>query len=294
MKRFCNEIIVCLLVVVKRHVCKHIRNAAIVIPLLCNLVSKGHEGGLWQRICALKLLFVGQLFQPLLIDLSTAASSHPSKHFPSFAVRWPQRCSKRNNYTMTAGLHSLLAQFDFRPFKWHAFVIEPLVLVTAVAKVLKLDRITFRNRNILSDGWPWERCWVEYSYLTGTISAGCRNVHGEENHGLSICGSTALCWPLAAFSVSWSFYTVGRTLLPGDQPVTRPLPTHRTAQTQNKRTQTSMRQVGFEPTIPVFERAKTVHALDSAATVIGIHGLYSSLNIVSVVISKRATQNLYR
>jgi hypothetical protein len=30
-----------------------------------------------------------------------------------------------------------------------------------------------------------------------------------------------------------------------------------------------MPQVGFEPTIPVFERAKTVHALDSAVTVIG-------------------------
>jgi hypothetical protein len=39
---------------------------------------------------------------------------------------------------------------------------------------------------------------------------------------------------------------------------------------QNKRTQTSMPQVGFEPTIPLFERAKTVHhALDRAATVIG-------------------------
>jgi hypothetical protein len=30
-----------------------------------------------------------------------------------------------------------------------------------------------------------------------------------------------------------------------------------------------MPQVGFEPTIPVFERAKIVYALDSAATVIG-------------------------
>jgi hypothetical protein len=29
--------------------------------------------------------------------------------------------------------------------------------------------------------------------------------------------------------------------------------------------------VGFEPTTPVFERAKTVRALDCAATVIGIH-----------------------
>jgi hypothetical protein len=30
-----------------------------------------------------------------------------------------------------------------------------------------------------------------------------------------------------------------------------------------------MPQVGFEPTIPVFEREKTVHALDRAASVIG-------------------------
>jgi hypothetical protein len=30
-----------------------------------------------------------------------------------------------------------------------------------------------------------------------------------------------------------------------------------------------MTRVGFKPTIPVFERAKTVHALDRAATVIG-------------------------
>jgi hypothetical protein len=30
-----------------------------------------------------------------------------------------------------------------------------------------------------------------------------------------------------------------------------------------------MSQVGFEPTIPVFDRAKAVHALDRATTVIG-------------------------
>jgi hypothetical protein len=38
-----------------------------------------------------------------------------------------------------------------------------------------------------------------------------------------------------------------------------------------------MPQVGFEPTIPVFERAKTVHPLDRAATVIG-----GSLHLVNV------------
>jgi hypothetical protein len=40
------------------------------------------------------------------------------------------------------------------------------------------------------------------------------------------------------------------------------------AQTQNKHRETSMPRVGLEPTIPAFERAKTVHALDRVATVI--------------------------
>jgi hypothetical protein len=66
-------------------------------------------------------------------------------------------------------------------------------------------------------------------------------------------------WPLFSFLI---FYTVGRTPWMGDQPVARP-------QTQNKRTQTFMLQVGFESTIPVVEPAKTVHALDRAANVIG-------------------------
>jgi hypothetical protein len=55
----------------------------------------------------------------------------------------------------------------------------------------------------------------------------------------------------------------------GDQPVARPLPTHKTTQTQNKRTQTPMPRVGFGPMTPGFKRAKTVHALDRAATEIG-------------------------
>jgi hypothetical protein len=41
-------------------------------------------------------------------------------------------------------------------------------------------------------------------------------------------------------------------------------------QTQNKHKQTSMPRVGFEPTIPAFKRAQTFHALDRAATVIGL------------------------
>jgi hypothetical protein len=95
---------------------------------------------------------------------------------------------------------------------------------------------------------------------------------------LSICLSVYLSvylWlyspllDLGCFISFFILYTVGRTSWTGDQPVSRPLSTHGTTQTQNKRTQTSMPWVGFEPTIPVFERAKTVHALDRAATVTG-------------------------
>jgi hypothetical protein len=62
-------------------------------------------------------------------------------------------------------------------------------------------------------------------------------------------------WPFFSFLI---LYTVGTTPLTGDQPVAGPLPTHRTTQTQE-----------FEPTIPIFERAKTDHALGRTATVIG-------------------------
>jgi hypothetical protein len=43
-------------------------------------------------------------------------------------------------------------------------------------------------------------------------------------------------------------------------------------------TQTSMPLVGFEPMIPVFERAKMFHALDCVATVIGPLPLPGNLN----------------
>jgi hypothetical protein len=73
------------------------------------------------------------------------------------------------------------------------------------------------------------------------------------------------CGPWSLFQFL-NLYTVGRTPWTGDQPVARPLPT----QIQNKGTQTSMPLVGFETTVLVFERAKMVHALDRAATVIGL------------------------
>jgi hypothetical protein len=89
------------------------------------------------------------------------------------------------------------------------------------------------------------------------------------------CANITYLWlyrPLLVLGRFYSFvilYTVGRTPWTGDQPVERPLPTHRTTQTQNKHTPTYMPWIGFEPTIPVLERAKTVHALDRTATMIG-------------------------
>jgi hypothetical protein len=66
------------------------------------------------------------------------------------------------------------------------------------------------------------------------------------------------------------FYTDRRTPWTWDEPVTRPLPRHSTTQIQNKCTHRHpCLWVWFEPTIPAFERAKIVHALDRAAIVIG-------------------------
>jgi hypothetical protein len=50
----------------------------------------------------------------------------------------------------------------------------------------------------------------------------------------------------------------------GDEPVA-----HTEQHKQNKCKQTSMPRVGFEPMIPAFEWAKTVHASGRGATVIG-------------------------
>jgi hypothetical protein len=72
-------------------------------------------------------------------------------------------------------------------------------------------------------------------------------------------------WPLYEFL---NLHTVGMTPWTGDQSVARPLPTHRTTQTQNKRTQTFMPRVGFENITPKFNQEKTVQALDGAATVV--------------------------
>jgi hypothetical protein len=87
-------------------------------------------------------------------------------------------------------------------------------------------------------------------------------------------------WPLFSFLI---LHTVGRTPWTGDEPVAWSLPTHRT-QTQNERTQTSMPRVWFEPTTPVFGRAKTVHALDRTSIVIGDTRIWDLQNTMQVLV----------
>jgi hypothetical protein len=66
----------------------------------------------------------------------------------------------------------------------------------------------------------------------------------------------------------WISQRAGRVLGRGSA-LSQGLYLHRTTQTQTKRRQTSMPRVGSEPTITVFEREKTFHTLDCAATLIG-------------------------
>jgi hypothetical protein len=78
---------------------------------------------------------------------------------------------------------------------------------------------------------------------------------------------------------SLDVYTIGRTPWTSDQPAARPLPKYRRTQTQNnvrarthKHThthQTSMPEVGFQPTITASAWAKSVHTLDRSATMTG-------------------------
>jgi hypothetical protein len=87
------------------------------------------------------------------------------------------------------------------------------------------------------------------------------------------------CFPLAV-QPSWTqtsdfqFYdhfTDCRSPWTSDQFVARPLPKHRTTQTQNKHIHVPNIHAfcRFEPTIPASKRAKTVHASDPSATVTG-------------------------
>jgi hypothetical protein len=66
-----------------------------------------------------------------------------------------------------------------------------------------------------------------------------RQIDSEENSNsiIIIMALQPFVGPWPPFFSFLILYTVGRTPWTGDQPVVRPLPIHRTSQTQNKHTQ---------------------------------------------------------
>jgi hypothetical protein len=133
-----------------------------------------------------------------------------------------------------------------------------------------LSNPTDRHINMFPQSW---RC-LENSLYFWYISSGFFCLHENSfcnyfREGVRL-GSICL-WlysSLLGHALSFSFlifYAVGRIPWTEDQPATRPLTAQRTAQIQNKGTQTSMPEFGFEPIISVLE-----HAIDRAANVIAV------------------------
>jgi hypothetical protein len=95
-----------------------------------------------------------------------------------------------------------------------------------------------------------------------------------------LTGFTAPLGPGLCFQFPYHF-TDGRTPWTSDQLVARPLPKHRTTQTQNKHIHTKHPCLVWDWS----ERAKTVHVLDHSATVTGWVSLYRAVTYHRAVIS---------
>jgi hypothetical protein len=158
-----------------------------------------------------------------------------------------------------------------------AYCTSPRWYVMVIVKILVEWRLTGETE-VLGENLPQRHFVRQKSHMTRIAEVGSQRLTAWaiarpiRSIYLFICRSTALqffCWTLAAFLVFSIFYTVGRTPWTRDQSFARPLPIHRITETRNKRTQTSVTSVRFEPTAPVLEWAKTVHGLDRTATLIG-------------------------
>jgi hypothetical protein len=123
---------------------------------------------------------------------------------------------------------------------------------------LKLIVSDIHNHCLACSATGFRRSALCYPFYAPVVPQEQQPWESDETHKHSI-----YLWhysPLLDLGLFFSFlvlYTVGRTPWTRDQPVIRPLPAHRRAQIQNKFTQTSLPQVGFEPTIPVLKWAKT-------------------------------------
>jgi hypothetical protein len=81
----------------------------------------------------------------------------------------------------------------------------------------------------------------------------------------------SFCWALVAFFSFLILHTVSRFPCMWYRPRHKASAYIQDNKKQDKNTETSMPRVRFEPTTPVLERDKTVHALDPPANVIGTY-----------------------
>jgi hypothetical protein len=138
--------------------------------------------------------------------------------------------------------------------------------VRNINKSLEFKEILTKSIWLHNSSW---KCLIWWPLLRKSVNFNSSFIQGTIYSTLdrSTYGSTVLSLDFSCFFSFLLLYTVGRTTWTGES-VAKPLPTHKTTKTQNKRTQKSMNWVGFEPMIPPFERMKTVYALDRAVTVI--------------------------
>jgi hypothetical protein len=112
-----------------------------------------------------------------------------------------------------------------------------------------------------------------YSYLK--VRSGCR----RRVQLLLFFMALQPLWALAALQCPHLF-RVGMTPWTSDEPVTRPLPKHRTAQTQNKHIHTpNIHALSGIRTHDRNVRAKTVHVLDRWATLNGVRSVSTPFRI---------------
>jgi hypothetical protein len=135
----------------------------------------------------------------------------------------------------------------------------------------RLDHEDFQNIKMCPFRQHYYNKWTYQDHTGKQVGKECVQITACVYY--NIYGSTGLCWALASSSVSWSYTQAIKLLGRGISPSQgRCLYTGQ--HKHNKWKQISMPQVGFEPMIPAFERAKTVHALDRAASVI-VTGIFT-------------------
>jgi hypothetical protein len=134
----------------------------------------------------------------------------------------------------------LLAKVDYYLVTEYAFISSytPRFLIShaALKRICSLSNEVTQLSKIFSGHQPRQSSLKKQLSAPPAACADLGNGHSSPIvvHSSMVLQTFVGPWPLLHFRNP--FYTVGRTAWTSDHPFTRPLPTHRTAQTQNKRT----------------------------------------------------------